>query len=90
MINIVSKPWTYSLIGGTLTIDKVYDLNVISVLASAGSVTITGGKISNGVGSQPITLLQGQSVTISSGNDNTIPLSDITITTAGTASIIAR
>lgn len=88
--NIVSKQWTYTLIGGTIIIDERYGLNVISIVATAGSVTITGGKPANSIPPAPISLLQGQAVTISGGNDNTLPLSDIVITTAGTASIIGR
>jgi hypothetical protein len=88
--NIVSKSWTYSLSIGTITIDESYNLNILSILATSGSVTITGGRAANGIAPAPITLAEGQAVTISSGNDNTLPISDIIITTAGTASLIGR
>ena len=90
MSNIVSRSWTQNIVADTLTITKNYNFTIISILASVGSVTVTGSLTANGLPSDPIILLVGQSVTISSGADSTIPLDGIVITTAGTAIIVAR
>lgn len=89
-VNVVSNSWTQALNNGTLTIDQNYGFSIISILATTGTCTITGSLIANGVASTPITLAEGQAVTISSGEDSTLPVAGITITTAGTASIVAR
>lgn len=90
MSNIVSRSWTQNVVTSTLTITSDYSFTIISILASAGAVTITGSLSANGTPSAPIVLQQGQCVTISSGADSTIPLDGITITAAGTAIIVAR
>ena len=90
MSNIVSRSWTQNVVASTLTITSDYGLTIISILASSGSVTIIGSLTANGIPSDPIVLTQGQSVTISSGVESTIPLDGIVITAAGTAIIVAR
>lgn len=89
-VNIVSNSWTYTLNNNTLVIDQNYGFNIVSILATTGSCTITGSLIANGVPAAPITLQEGQAVTISSGEDSTLIMSGITITTGGVASIVAR
>ena len=89
-VNIVSNSWTYTLNNGTLVIDQNYGFSIMSILATGGSCTVTGSLLANGTPSAPITLSEGQAVTISSGDDATMPISGITITTAGIASIVAR
>ena len=89
-INIVSNSWTYTLNNNSLVIDQNFGFTIISILATTGPVTITGSLVANSTPSTPITLQEGQALTISSGEDATMPISGIIITTAGVASIVAR
>ena len=89
-VNIVSNSWTYTLTNNTLVIDQNYGFSIISILATAGTCTITGSLVANGVPSAPINLEEGQAITISSGEDATMPISGLTITTGGIVSIAAR
>jgi hypothetical protein len=89
-VNIVSKSWTYALNNSTILINQDYGFSIISILATTGTCVITGELIANGIPSAPITLAEGQAVTISSGEDATMPIAGITISTAGVASIVAR
>jgi hypothetical protein len=89
-VNIVSNSWTYTLNNNTLVIDKNYGFTIVSILATTGACTVTGSLVANGTPSAPIILAEGQAVNISSGEDATMPVDGITITTAGVASIVAR
>lgn len=73
-----------------MTITENNNLTVLSILASSGPVTITGSKMSGASAPAPITLLQGQAVTINGGKDETLLITGVTITTAGTANLIGR
>ncbi len=82
---IVSKCWTYELSGGSLTITENNNLTKISILATLNDTVVTGDLVSGGLLPGPITLAQGQAVTITDGINI---LSGITITTAGKTSLI--
>jgi hypothetical protein len=87
--NITSRSWTYTLTADSLLIDNEFSFVVVSVLCTSGTVTILGGTPSGGIQPTPITLAEGQSVTIDSGSASII--SDITIdATSGVAAIIGR
>jgi hypothetical protein len=90
MSNIVSKSWTHNVVAGAITITSDFNLTIISILSSVGDTTITGSRSANGLPAAPIILLEGQSVTISSGADSTIPIDGIVINAAGTAILIGR
>lgn len=88
---IESKVWTYQLSSSTLTIDSSFGFTVVSLLVTSGTVVITGGLRSGGVPSTGMSLVLGQGVTFSSGNNNNIILSGIDIdASAGTVIITGR
>ena len=87
---VTSKTWTYTLAAGSITIDGSYALNVVSILATSGSVQILGTLMPNGVPSTPIILQEGEAGTISAGSNNSLPLDSVTITTLGVASLMGR
>ena len=85
--------WTNSLgAGGELEITSDFGFTTVSVIASGGTCTLNCNKIANGIASTPITLQDGQSITINSGNNETNIIDYIIINPDGTctASIIAR
>lgn len=88
--NVVSKSWTYQIVNDSLIITSDFGFTIVSVLASSGTVTIIGSKIANGIPSAPIVLQEGQGITISDGDNSTIPIDGITIITTGIASLIGR
>lgn len=88
--NVVSKCWTYDLTNSSITITSDFSFTILSILASSGTVSILGAKIANGIPSNPITLQEGQALTISDGDGSVIPIDGITIITTGTASLIGR
>jgi hypothetical protein len=88
---IESKVWTYQLSSSTLTIDNTFGFTVVSLLVTNGTVLVTGGLRSGGIPSTGMTLVMGQGVSFSSGNNNNIILSDIYIdASAGTVVITGR
>lgn len=88
---IESKVWTYQLSSSTLTINGTYGFTVVSLLVTSGTVIVTGGLNSGGVASTGMSLVMGQGVTFSSGNNNNIILSGIDIdASAGTVVITGR
>jgi hypothetical protein len=82
--------WTYSLVNDSLTIDSSYSLGVLSILAVSGSVTITGSGAKGTLGSDSITLLEGQGLTLSVGENTRLVLTGITISTSGTTALAGR
>ena len=91
MSGIVSNIWTYELSSDSIYIDDSFGFTVISVLCTTGSVSILGSLTRGGLASAPITLTQGQGITISGGSDSTIIISGTTIdATSGTAILGGR
>jgi hypothetical protein len=91
MSGVLSNIWTYTLSSESLYVDDTFGFTIISVLATSGSVIITGSLTRGGLASTPITLTQGQGVTISGGNDSTIIISGTTIdASSGTAILQGR
>ena len=87
--NVVSKSWTYSLVSDSILIDSDFGFTIVSILCISGSTTVLGGVAANGIASVPISLAEGQSITINSGSASLI--SGITIdASSGAANIIAR
>ena len=88
---VQSRVWTYQLSSSTLTIDDSYGFTVVSLLVTSGTVIIPGGLTSGGDPSTGMSLVLGQGVTFSSGNNNNIILTDINIdASAGTVVITGR
>jgi len=86
--------WTYALAPES-ELDLAYpdyQFTTISILASGGFLTINcTGKL-GGLQSTPITLTDGQSITINAGNNETNIINDVIINTnvGCTAYLIAR
>ena len=88
---VESKVWTYTLSSATMTIDNTYGFTVVSFLVTSGTVVITGSLSSGGIPSNGMSLVMGQGVTFSSGNNNNIILTGIDIdASAGTVVITGR
>jgi hypothetical protein len=88
---IESKVWTYQLSSSTLTIDSSFGFTVLSLLVTTGTVIVTGGAFSGGIPSTGMSLVMGQGVSFTSGNNNNIILSGIDIdASAGTVIITGR
>ena len=87
--NIVSKSWTYTLTSDSLLIDSSFGFIVVSILCSSGVVTILGDNTGVPTAPTPITLAEGQSITINSGSASI--LGGLTIdATSGEASVVGR
>lgn len=86
---IVSQQWTYSLNNNTIVIDQNFSFTMLSILASSGSTVVSTTLVSNGILPTPITLQEGQSLTITGGSDGNNLIDGITISTAGITSLIA-
>jgi hypothetical protein len=76
--------------GADITITPDYGFTTISILSSGGTTTITGNKTTNGIDSQPITLADGQSITINAGSNETNVIDYLYINANAQAQIIAR
>jgi hypothetical protein len=87
---VLSNQWTYTLSNSTINITQNFAFTVISILATTGTTTVLCSLQSNGIPPTPITLSEGQSLTIGSGDSSSNLLDGITITTAGVTSLIAR
>ena len=88
---IESKVWTYQLSSSTLTIDSSFGFTVLSLLVTSGTVIVTGSLFSGGITSTGMTLVMGQGVSFTSGNNNNIILSGIDIdASSGTVVITGR
>jgi hypothetical protein len=87
---IASSFWTYNLINDTINIDSSYGITTISILLTSGTGSVEGTLGANGIASQPLALTIGQPVNISSGNNGTILIGALVITTTGTVEIIGR
>ena len=81
---------TYNLVNDTINIDSSYGITTISILLTSGTGSVEGTLLANGIASQPLALTIGQPVNISSGNNNTILIGGLIITTTGTVEIIGR
>jgi hypothetical protein len=91
MSGVLSNIWTYTLSSDSLLIDDSFGFTIISVLCTAGTVTITGSLTRGGIASTPISLSQGQGITISGGVDSTIIITGTTIdASSGTAILEGR
>ena len=87
-MSIESQVWTYELSSASLTIDNTFDFTVVSILVTGWTVVVTGGLIAGGLPSTDMTLNEGQGVTFSSGNNNNIILSNITVDATGGIAVI--
>ena len=81
--------WTYET-ASEIEITSDFGFTTISILSSGGTTTISGNKTANGIQSSLITLQDGQSVTINSGNNETNVINYLDITPSSTAILIAR
>lgn len=86
---VVSEQWTYTLNNSTIVINQNYSFTILSILATTGTTTITSTLTRNGTASTPITLNEGQSLTITGGSDGNNIIDGVTISTGGIASLIA-
>ena len=74
--------WTYST-ASEIQITSDFGFTTLSVLSSGGTCTINGSKNANGVPSSAITLADGQSITINSGNSETNVINYLDIIPSG-------
>jgi Flp pilus assembly secretin CpaC len=83
--------WTYET-ASEIEITSSFGFTTLSVLSSGGTCTIAGNKTANGLASTTITLADGQSVTINSGNNETniINYLDIIPDGSGTVCLVGR
>jgi len=83
--------WTYNT-GGEIEITSDFGFTTLSILSSGGTCTISGNKTANGLQSSTITLADGQSITINSGNSetNVINYLDIIPDGAGVVYLVGR
>ena len=89
MNNTNQKFWTYELTAGSITIDKSFGLNAVSILLKSGTGTVLGSlTLQNGTASTPINLEMGNPLTL--GGVNGVPLDGVEISTTGVISIIGR
>jgi hypothetical protein len=84
--------WTYTLDATDIEIlPPDFQFTTISVLASGGTVTISGvGSNAQTGPSTPITLADGQSITINAGSNDTNIISYLYINASAFAYIVAR
>ena len=87
MSGITSQIWTYTLTSSTVVIDESFGLVVLSILVTSGSCVIVGSRPANTLPPTPITLSQGQSMTITSEGEL---LAGTTITSSGTTVLSGR
>tara|TARA_R110000868_G_scaffold181220_2_gene422053 strand:- start:1002 stop:1268 length:267 start_codon:yes stop_codon:yes gene_type:complete len=87
---IASRFWTYNLVNDTINIDGSFGLTTLSILLTSGTGSVEGTLAANGIASQSLALTIGQPVNISSGNNGTILIGELVITTTGTIEIIGR
>jgi len=87
MSGITSQIWTYTLTSGTIVIDESLGLVVLSVLVTSGSCVIEGSKPVGTFTPTPITLTEGQGITITSQGQL---LAGTTITSSGTTILTGR
>lgn len=82
--------WSHELTAASspLVIDSTFGLTTLSIVLTAGAGTFTGTLTSGGTPSSAITLVIGESITVSGGGG--FLLDGITITTTGTVSILGR
>jgi hypothetical protein len=81
--------WTYTLSASDIEfLTPEYSFTTISILAKGGEVQISCNGVANGIASSPITLVDGQSLTIEAGQGNTIEY--VYILAEAEALIIAR
>lgn len=83
--------WTYNT-NAEIEITADFGLTTLSILSSGGTCTINGNKTTNGIQSSAITLADGQSITINSGNNETniINYLDIVPDGAGVVYLVGR
>jgi len=80
--------WSYELNNNTITIDSSFGLTIISFVLTSGAGSFQGSLSASGIPSAPITLVVGETVTLT--GDNGFILNGITITTTGIVSIVGR
>lgn len=81
--------WTYET-NAEIEITSDFGFTTLSILSSGGTTTIAGNKIANGVQSTLITLQDGQSVTINSGNNETNIINYLDITPSSSVILVGR
>jgi hypothetical protein len=87
MSGITSQIWTYTLTSDTIVIDESLGLVVLSVLVTSGSCVIEGSRPAGTFTHTPITLTQGQGMTITSEGQL---LAGTTIVSSGTTILSGR
>ena len=85
-----SNFWTYNLVNETITVDESYGLTTLSILLTSGTGFVQGTVAANSTPSQPLALTIGQPLNVSSGNNGTILIGSLVISTTGTIVIIGR
>lgn len=80
--------WTYTLTNDTLTIAAADNAVRLSVISRLGTITVGGSGSFQGIASDPVSLNEGQGVTITSTALSN-PIDGVTIT-AGTSGDIAE
>lgn len=88
MINNGQEFWTYELSADTITITQDMGLTALSFVLVSGNGTYQGSAKAGSIVSTPISMTQGQPITITTDSNN--PISNWTITTDGVVSIIGK
>jgi len=80
--------WTYTLTNSSLTINASDNALRLSVISRLGTISVQGSGSFKGIASDPVSLNEGQGVTISASVTSN-PIDGVTIT-AGTTGDIAE
>jgi hypothetical protein len=80
--------WTYTLTNDSLTVSGSDNAVRLSVICRLGTITVAGSGTFQGIASDPVTLNEGQGVTITSAAVSN-PIDGVTIN-AGTSGDIAE
>ena len=80
--------WTYTLTNNSLTISAANNAVRLSVISRLGTITVAGSGSFQGIASDPVSLNEGQGVTITATTVSN-PIDGVTIT-AGTSGDIAE
>jgi hypothetical protein len=87
-IVIYKQIWTQYVTNGSLTITQDFGLVDVSFALLSGAGTFQGMAVANGLASEPINLVIGQSISVGSGSN--IFIDGLILTTTGTIQIIGR
>lgn len=81
--------WTYET-ASEIEITSDFGFTTLSILSSGGTTAISGNKTANGIQSSAITLQDGQSVTINSGNNETNIINYLDIIPSSSVILVGR